>query len=103
MAAVTESTGSQSVVTHAPRFTLAEAGAIARDCFGVTGTLTPLPSERDQNFHVVASDGRQFVLKIANALEELALLEAQNAAMRRVAEHGGAALWPMDAATGCGW
>ena len=32
-----------SVVTHAPRFTLAEAEAIARDWFGVAGSLAALP------------------------------------------------------------
>ena len=79
-----------SVVVHAPRFTLAEAGAIARDCFGVTGSLAPLPSERDQNFHVITAGGEQAVLKIANALEDVALLEAQNAALRRVAARAGA-------------
>ena len=44
------------------------------------GTPSPLPSERDQNFQLCDAQGRQAVLKIANALEEYALLEAQNGA-----------------------
>jgi 4-aminobutyrate aminotransferase-like enzyme/Ser/Thr protein kinase RdoA (MazF antagonist) len=79
-----------SVVVHAPRFTVAEAAAIARDCFGVAGELVPLPSERDQNFRVDTSGGAQAVLKIANAQEQRSLLEAQNAALRHAAANAGA-------------
>ena len=48
-----------------------------------------LPSERDQNFRIDAPDGRRFVLKIANAHEDVAMLDAENAAMEHVAAHGG--------------
>lgn len=83
-----------SVVLHAPHFTPAEAAAIARDCFGCAGTLTPLPSERDQNFHVVGEDGRQAVLKIANALEDYDLLDAQNQVLLRAGEQIGRSSCP---------
>ena len=87
-----------TLVQHAPRFTVEEAAAIARDCFGFTVSAdcrpSPLPSERDQNFLVRDGQGRQAVLKIANALEEYTLLEAQNGALRHVAQHAGAALCP---------
>jgi Ser/Thr protein kinase RdoA (MazF antagonist) len=48
--------------------------------------ITKLPSERDQNFLVADDSGQQFVLKIANASESRAFLEAQNAVMDYLAE-----------------
>ncbi len=44
-----------------------------------------LPSERDQNFLVSNASGEKFVLKIGNALEERAFLEAQNSALKHLA------------------
>ncbi len=81
-----------ALVLHTPRFTLEEAAAIVRDCFGMHGELTALPSERDQNFRVRDAQGRQAVLKIANALEDHALLDAQNQALHYLAERAGAPL-----------
>src|SRR5262249_54856011 len=46
-----------------------------------------LPSERDQNFHLHDGTGAEFVLKIGNSAESAGILECQNAAMERVAEH----------------
>jgi 4-aminobutyrate aminotransferase-like enzyme/Ser/Thr protein kinase RdoA (MazF antagonist) len=80
-----------SVVVHAPRLSVEEAAAVAREWFGVEGTFSPLPSERDQNFRVAMAGGSgerdSAVLKIANALEDRSLLEAQNAALCHVAAH----------------
>ena len=45
-----------------------------------------MPSERDQNFLITNSAGEKFVLKIANALEEPAFIEAQNAVLKHVAK-----------------
>src|SRR5437899_1897496 len=99
-----------SLLQQAPRLSAAEAVRLARDLYGIEALASPLPSERDQNFlltSVAASgtpglgtrglgtgglgtdDGRlttaRYVLKIANATEERAILEAQNAAMAHVA------------------
>ncbi|HTK28551.1 MAG TPA: aminotransferase class III-fold pyridoxal phosphate-dependent enzyme [Vicinamibacterales bacterium] len=77
------------LLRQAPAFGADAAAAIARDMFGIDGTAAPLPSERDQNFLIdAAASGRggRYVLKIANAADERALLEAQNAAMDAVAE-----------------
>ena len=73
------------VVQHAPRFTCAEAEIAARLEFGVVAAAEPLPSERDQNFRLTTGDGRQFVLKIANATEPREILEFQNAALEHLA------------------
>ena len=73
------------LLKHAPDFNLASAERIADDLFGVHGHAQSLPSERDQNFLLTDSAGEKFVLKIANALESRAFLEAENAALTQVA------------------
>lgn len=78
-----------SLVDQAPRFTLDEAGRLAVDIYGVKGAVKSLPSERDQNFLLTCDSGVSYVLKIANALEEHTLLDAQNQAMEHVAEQTG--------------
>ncbi|MEO6210724.1 MAG: hypothetical protein ABIQ10_11420, partial [Gemmatimonadaceae bacterium] len=70
-----------------PRFTLLDAERMAREHFGATGGATLLTSERDQNFRIEAADGSRFVLKIANAREERAMLEAQQAALSHIASN----------------
>ena len=76
-----------SIVEHAPAFAAEEATALAAALFGVEGHAHALPSERDQNFRIDASSGERYVLKIANALEDAAMLDAENAAMEHVAAH----------------
>src|SRR3954470_15601845 len=67
------------LLAHSPRFELEEAAAIADRLYGLRGAIaSSLPSERDQNFLVESTNGAKYVLKIANALEEASLLEAQN-------------------------
>jgi 4-aminobutyrate aminotransferase-like enzyme/Ser/Thr protein kinase RdoA (MazF antagonist) len=73
------------ILRHAPAVTSGEAVALAREMFGVDGTASPLPSERDQNFLIRTGGGDRFVLKIANRTDSRALLEAQNAALAHVA------------------
>jgi len=71
---------------HAPSFDAETAAAIASKHFGIQGVARQLPSERDQNFLITNSAGEKFVLKIANALEEPAFLEAQNAVLKHLAD-----------------
>jgi 4-aminobutyrate aminotransferase-like enzyme/Ser/Thr protein kinase RdoA (MazF antagonist) len=78
-----------SIPTHAPRFTDEEALGLVKEFYGFDGTMSPLPSERDQNFLLERPDGRRFVLKIANAREDAGLLEAQQRAMSLVASRTG--------------
>ena len=66
-----------SLLEHAPNLSAELATTLVADLYGFTTTTTALPSERDQNF-LVATDREKFVLKIANALEQYELLEAQN-------------------------
>jgi hypothetical protein len=67
-----------------PSLTLDEAAAAALRDFGISGEMSALPSERDQNFLIRSPDGRKFVLKIANLNDPAELLEFQNLAMRHV-------------------
>jgi hydroxylysine kinase len=62
-----------------PTFTLADAVHLAHTHYNLTVTARELPSERDQNFHLTATNGRQYILKIAGRTESLATLELENA------------------------
>ena len=66
-----------AVLEHAPRFDPNSAARLAHQHYGVDATAYPLPSERDQNFLLVTTAGDRLVLKIANASEERAMLDAQ--------------------------
>ncbi|MGH9970209.1 MAG: aminotransferase class III-fold pyridoxal phosphate-dependent enzyme [Pyrinomonadaceae bacterium] len=69
------------LLEYAPRFDVETAASLAERLFGIRSSAIPLPSERDQNFLLLSEAGEKFVLKIANELEEHALLEAQNQVM----------------------
>jgi Ser/Thr protein kinase RdoA (MazF antagonist) len=68
-----------------PRLTSEEAQSLAAKRYAVSGLAKPLPSERDQNFALVASTGERYVLKIANSEEEFGALALQNAALQHAA------------------
>ncbi len=57
-----------------------------RDLYGIEGVLEPLPAEWDQNFRLNGGDAGTFVVKIANRAHSTAVLEFQNAAMKRLSE-----------------
>jgi Ser/Thr protein kinase RdoA (MazF antagonist)/acetylornithine/succinyldiaminopimelate/putrescine aminotransferase len=77
-----------SLVQSAPRFDTQHAATLAQKHFGVVGATRLLPSERDQNFCIENAAGESYVLKIANATESYALLDAQNHALERMASAG---------------
>ena len=83
-----------------PRFDAEAAVGIADEFFGVRGRAQALPSERDQNFLVTDGAGEKFVLKIANALESRAFLEAQNAVLQHVAKRVSFCQSPMASVSG---
>ena len=74
-----------SLLEHAPRFTVSDVVRLAWELYGIRATAIPLPSERDQNYLLCTEGNERYVLKMANALEGRALLEAQNQAMARLA------------------
>ena len=76
-----------SILDHAPAFNLDDAAQFVQTLYGLKASAKSLPSERDQNFLMQAENGERFVLKIANATEVYAMLEAQNLVMGYVANH----------------
>jgi Ser/Thr protein kinase RdoA (MazF antagonist) len=69
-----------------PRFSAAEALAVALRDYGITGRASALPSERDQNFLIIDLERGKFILKIANREDSPDLLDFQHQAMRRAAK-----------------
>jgi len=65
-------------LAHTPHFSVQKAASIAEELYGIGGALTQLPSERDQNFLLTIDSDERFVLRIANGLEDPALLGAQH-------------------------
>ncbi len=72
------------LVANPPRFSLEAATKMARQHFGLSGRISPLYSERDQNFRLSGPEG-DWVLKISNAAEPSDLIEAQVAALEHLA------------------
>ena len=69
-----------------PQCSPEEARVFALEQFGMeTSSVKSLASERDQNLLLTDSSGQQFVLRIANGMEERATLEAQNALLDHLA------------------
>ncbi|WP_420627602.1 aminotransferase class III-fold pyridoxal phosphate-dependent enzyme [Candidatus Leptofilum sp.] len=62
-----------------PTFSLEEAVQLAQTHYNLTVTARTLPSERDQNFHLTAVDGTQYILKIAGLTESPETLALENA------------------------
>jgi len=68
-----------------PAFSQAQAAAIARSLFALDGNIKALDGERDLNF-LIDGDAGKFVLKIANADEDPAMLECQHRVFERLAD-----------------
>lgn len=64
-----------------PAFSLDDAVSIAREHFGIQGSASVLPGERDQNFKLAGAN-QSFVIKIANPDTDLSVLELENAAIQ---------------------
>jgi hypothetical protein len=69
-----------------PRVPTPALATLAATHWGLTGTLTPLTSERDQN-HRLDTGGASFTLKLANPAEPAALTDFQTQALLHTARH----------------
>ena len=58
------------IQTESPRLDDSDVLHLVREYYGLEAQLQSLLSERDQNFRLRCDDGRQFVLKVANAAED---------------------------------
>ncbi len=73
------------LVRAKPAFTVAEAQQIASRLYGLHVQARELTGERDQNFRLQDPAGNVCLLKLANRLDELALLDLQNRILTHVA------------------
>src|ERR1051325_267797 len=60
------------------------AERIASELYGITATATPLPGEFDDNFHLIAGDGSEYVLKVMRDSSPYDLVELQCQVLRRL-------------------
>ncbi|MHA1943435.1 MAG: phosphotransferase, partial [Candidatus Thorarchaeota archaeon] len=67
-----------------PNFKATEASMIVETLYGLSGSIREMPSERDQNFHLITDTGEEYVLKIAAESEKSETLELQNSAMHHL-------------------
>ncbi|ANH06809.1 aminotransferase class III-fold pyridoxal phosphate-dependent enzyme [Shinella sp. HZN7] len=71
-----------------PDFSIDAAAALLAEHYGLSGTLSPLASERDQNFKVETAEGT-FILKIVNAAEPEVESDFQTALLAHLCAHAG--------------
>ena len=80
----TKDPGLRVIEAPAPAF----AEQIVRDAvmraYGITGRFEPLVSERDQNFRLVTAHGENYVVKIANPLEDPRVTDFQSKALQHL-------------------
>jgi 4-aminobutyrate aminotransferase-like enzyme/Ser/Thr protein kinase RdoA (MazF antagonist) len=69
-----------------PAFSIPEVQGIIKNLYGIDGKLSPLDSERDQNFRLQEAEGKSWVIKIANSAEDIEALNFQSALLAHVAE-----------------
>lgn len=83
---MTDDPAGQLLSVPPPRLIPGRLAGLALDHWGLTGTLTPLTSERDQN-HRLDTSGGSYVLKLSNPVEPAALTAFQTGAILHVARH----------------
>jgi 4-aminobutyrate aminotransferase-like enzyme/Ser/Thr protein kinase RdoA (MazF antagonist) len=66
--------------------TESEAARLAHEIFGLDASAQSLPGEYDDNFHLVAADGHEFVLKIMHPAREQSFVEMQCQALQHLAQ-----------------
>jgi len=75
-----------SLDTHEyTHLTADEAALLAADLYGLHCTAARLPSEYDENFHLTAATGEEFVLKVMHPGRERSFIDLQCQALQHVA------------------
>ncbi|WP_281967170.1 phosphotransferase [Roseovarius nanhaiticus] len=69
----------------APSITLDMAAELARDLYGISGSITPLSAEKDANFRIRLDTGAQALLKVTNTAEDRGVTDMQTAALIHLA------------------
>jgi Ser/Thr protein kinase RdoA (MazF antagonist) len=73
-------------VRVAPPITPAEAARLAFELYGLEGQAHSLSGEYDDNFHLILSDGRDFVLKIMHPSREESFVDMQCRALTHLGD-----------------
>lgn len=73
------------LVAKAPEFSVEKVKEFANRLYGIVGELSPLDSERDQNYRIRTESGDQYVIKIANSAEDPAIIDLQLKAIEHIA------------------
>ncbi|MEO8722144.1 MAG: phosphotransferase [Sphingobium sp.] len=68
-----------------PDLSLGEAEALAARLYGIHADATLLTSERDENFRLVAADGKTYLLKISNPSDDDDIVDLQTACLDHIA------------------
>jgi hydroxylysine kinase len=76
------------VIVESPSFTVEAVAAVVEKDFSLNGDYTQLVSERDQNFQLKATDGRQFVVKVTGLAEDRIATDFQIAMLAHFEESG---------------
>jgi 4-aminobutyrate aminotransferase-like enzyme/Ser/Thr protein kinase RdoA (MazF antagonist) len=71
-----------------------EAARLARELYSIDAAAKSLPGEYDDNFHLIASDGREFVLKVMHPARERSFIDLQCRALQHLATRAGSILLP---------
>ncbi len=72
--------------------TVQEAVRLARELYGLDVTAKALPGEYDDNFHLIAQNNWQFVLKVMHPARERSFIDMQCQALRYLAKYTSDAL-----------
>ncbi len=75
-----------AIASPPPTFDTSAVEQLLSNDYGLSGSLTPLVSERDQNFRVDAPGGQRFVVKIANVAEAGVVTDFQIQALLHLEE-----------------
>ena len=73
-----------TMVTAARPVPSERAVALVRECYGFEASAARLSGERDENFRISATDGAEYVLKVANPAEDAGLGELPAAALLHI-------------------
>ena len=66
-----------------------EAARLAREIYGLDVTAKSLPGEYDDNFHLIAPDNSEFVLKVMHPARERSFIDMQCQALQHLASSAG--------------
>jgi len=71
-------------ISDPPRLKIEQIETFVQEQYGLVTDAKSLVSDIGQNFRLTDSQGKEFIIKVANASESISMLEAQNAALEHL-------------------